>query len=1064
MTQSFTVRTAADASALADALGRELQEPPADPFAELVVAVEGPGTARWLAHRLAKTLGISAGIAMPALHRWLGELVDALTGVDPETDPWRPAALAWRVMQVLEDGTGFDDSAVRTWTERQGPGVGRLWLARHVSAILDDYRRRRPDLLRSWNRAEPGALRTDLGWQFTLWQHLVTDGATARVPDPVSRTDHALRLLDGHEESLPPAARLLLPEAMHAWAPNDLDDTDAALLAAVAAHRPVTVWFPGPGTPDTDDALPSPGSHLQGTYASRHVLQVLARAGAEQVEEPIPVPSPPALAVHACPGPQRQVEVLRDVLCALLESEPSLQPRDIAVLCVDPSYFPLVQAAFTSSEGASGHHPAADLPIRLADPGRRDHNELLVLLVSALTMGRGRATATELSDFLAAGPVAARFGLDGDQVARAAELVRDSGVRWGMNVAHRDEFGLGGVQTNTWMSGLNRLLVGVAMSEDGSHAVRTGYPLDDVSSSDIPVVGAIAEVMARLIAISRHRTAHHTPSQWVGTCREILADLTAVSGEDAWQLDHAWAVLGDITRHVPSPEPEISLDDLLDLLEDALHGRVPRSAFRTGEITVCSLAPLRHVPHRVVCVVGLDEGAWPRPARLDGDNMADLDPDQEEVLAHHQQRQLFTDAVASARDHLVLTYTGTDPSNGRPQVPSALVTELLESARTSTPSGFRDVEVVRHPLQPFDPAAFTDQGGGDSPCGGSFDPAAWSAARVLAGLAGSGGDRATRSPAGSGGTTAPAATLHASPFAWPEETVALDQVIAILRHPAREFLRHRAHFTRWRPEETDPDALPIDAGPLEQWASGNRVLQATLSGDGLREAVQAEALRGTLPPGPAGNRELEQVHERVAALLQATAPIRASAPHTRHLELRLPSGTLLQADVTTRGHDVVHIGYGSISPAHRLDAWLRLLALAVAHPDTSYAARLHGRNDALVLTPPDTDAAMHRLDQLVGIATDAMTHPIPLPIRTSEALARSTAPGSDAVALNRNSRLRQTWERELDGNWEMLWGSRLSGLTRAVRPPGVPVFGDEPTWIADLARTIWSPLASAEVR
>src|SRR4029453_4486012 len=62
------------------------------------------------------------------------------------------------------------------------------------------------------------------------------------------------------------------------------------------------------------------------------------------------------------------------------------------------------------------------------------------------------------------------------------------------------------------------------------------------------------------------------------------------------------------------------LGDVRSLLAERLRGRPTRAGFRTGTLTVATLVPMRSVPHRVVCLLGLDDGGFPRAGEGDGDD------------------------------------------------------------------------------------------------------------------------------------------------------------------------------------------------------------------------------------------------------------------------------------------------------------------------------------------------------------------------------------------------------------------------------------------------------------
>src|SRR5262249_8721318 len=172
-----------------------------------------------------------------------------------------------------------------------------------------------------------------------------------------------------------------------------------------------------------------------------------------------------SIQIHACHGRVRQVEVLRDAILHLLQDEPTLEPRDVIVMCPDIETFaPLIQATFgaRTSDDDEPEHGLPDLRVRLADRSLRQTNPVFGVISQLLALADQRATASQLLDLAAREPVRRRFGFDDDDLARMQEWVAASGIRWGFDAEHRAPFKLGGLEANTWRAGLDRILVGVA--------------------------------------------------------------------------------------------------------------------------------------------------------------------------------------------------------------------------------------------------------------------------------------------------------------------------------------------------------------------------------------------------------------------------------------------------------------------------------------------------------------------------------------------------------------------------------------------------------------------------
>ena len=122
----------------------------------------------------------------------------------------------------------------------------------------------------------------------------------------------------------------------------------------------------------------APGDTLLGR------LQRSLHDDALPAREPRPVVprSDRSVQVHSCHGRTRQVEVLRDVVLGLLADDPTLEARDVLVMCPDVEAFaPLVSAVF-------GSEPAEKLRVRVADRSPRQVNPVLAVVGTLLNVVR----------------------------------------------------------------------------------------------------------------------------------------------------------------------------------------------------------------------------------------------------------------------------------------------------------------------------------------------------------------------------------------------------------------------------------------------------------------------------------------------------------------------------------------------------------------------------------------------------------------------------------------------------------------------------------------------------
>ena len=1112
---TLQVHRAERADVLADALAEVLAEPLPDPFAEEVVAVPARGIERWLAQRLSLRLGrsasradgICAGVRFPQPAALVAQAAGWGGGLGRREDPWAPDRLVWPLLHVLDQCAGEAWCAPLTrhlGTAEQGDELGRsrrYAVARRLAGLFDAYATQRVGMLADWllRRDTDGLgaeLPPDLAWQPELWRRLrdQVDG-----PDPVAGAAAVLDRL----RSDPTATDL--PTRLSLFGPTRLARQQLDVLAAVATHRDVHLWLPHPSpslwetlqdgdfrrnTRRRDSSVTAVRNPLLASLGrdSREVQLTLAEVEHADVHHPgavfadtllgrlqtrlrdDEVAAPGVLAaddrsvqVHACAGAARQVEVLREILVGLLADDPTLQPRDILVMCPDIDAFaPLIGADFGLADvvPADRSHPAHQLRVRLADRALVQSNPLLGTVTRLLDLAAGRAGASEILDLAGWPPVRRRFRFDDDDLDRLARWVSASGVRWGLDAAHRRPFQLQNFPQNTWQAGLDRILLGVSMADEQGNQLGLALPLDDVGSGDVDRAGRLAELVDRVATAVDTLTGRHSVRQWVDAIAGAVDSITQVSPDDAWQRAELHRTLADILSGAGDLADSLtmSLGDLRALLDQRWQGRPTRANFRTGTLTVCTMVPMRSVPHRVVCLVGLDDGVFPRNRNPDGDDILARDPVTGERDARGEDRQLLLDAILAATEHLVVTYAGTDERTGAPRPPAVPLGELLDAldscGRTESGRPARSQILTRHPLQPFDPAAVVP-GRLGVPGPFSHDPTVLAAARAAA------GERHPEPP-----------FLTAALPAQNGDDVDLADLVALLQHPARGFLRQRLDVATRFEEDEPADRLTVELDALQRWQMGDRILRDRLHGLDLVDCRAAEWRRGMLPPGPLGGRALEAVLGQVEPLVAAATPLTGPPARSVDVTLDLGGGRRLRGTVPDV-HDTctVSVGFSKLGPKAQLGAWVSALALSAGRPETAWTAVAIGRGEtgqaALArFGPVPPKLAGEVLRQLVEIYDKGRREPLPLPLKASAEYARAvrSGRGEDEAAM----RAARKWAsgdfpgEDAESPHVLVWGpgAPFTVLTGPAPGPGEDWSGAASRW-AELALRVWTPLLNA---
>jgi exodeoxyribonuclease V gamma subunit len=956
------------------------------------------------------------------------------------TDPWHIDRMVWPLLAVFDDLAA--DGGMPEFTALPD-GASRFTRVRTVADLFDRYHLHRPEMVCAWadpGRGDGGMvdgllepISVHANWQPRLWRLLREE---IRAPSPPERMADVLHEVGAGVLELDLPGRLLL------FGFTSLPGRDfLPLVEAVARERAVHLFLLEPHRFDPDALrtawpVPSPtrprlrsedptgqsvrqpllrswgrlpresavlladglvGGRDEVTWVSSGPpprTTVLERLQADIRQDAPGVPdrvdaSDRSVQFHACFGAMRQVQVARDAILHLLnDADAGLTEEDVLVVCPNLEKFaPLVEAVFGRVGPASGEVAGAPaLRYRIADRSIRSANPVMGATAALLELVAGRFEISGVLDFISLAPVRARFGLDDDDLGVLAEWAEETRVRWGLDPGHRARFGLPeSVETNTWQAALDRLLLGSAVADGDLELAIGGVAPFGVDSGDTDLLGTFAFILGRLAGLAGHAAGTgRTVGGWSDLLRQTGADLFAAPDQEAWQFEALERVLREVVDSAGGSERGgavvLGLLDLRRLLEGRLDAAPGRPDFFRGGVTVTSLASLRWVPFRVVCLLGLDQDALGSTAP-DASDLVAAAPQPGDPDPRSETRQWMLEAVLAARDHLLVVREGRDVRSGHPVPQVVPAAELFDAVVGLHPEGEQpEVRLrleVEHPRHPFDEVcleADTLRAGGP-----------WSfARRDLAGARG----RRTRPMRRPGFLGSPLVSGDEGP-------VELDALRAFLRDPVGTFVSRTLQATLPRSADDVQDILPVEPDGLEKYHIGQNLLDARLRGTDDDTWRRVERAKGALPPGVLEDRLFADVSDEVDAML-TEAVIRgvgSGEPVLREVDVIVPEGTRIVGTVPL-GLVSPHEGPGRIlfsrpKEAYRLEAWLDLMVLVATDPTVPWrsvvvtrtatkGAPLHPIDLVPVQGPDLQDRASDALGLVVDLYRKGLTEPLPL--------------------------------------------------------------------------------------
>ena len=987
---------------LAENLSEVLKAPLSSPLDKEVIIVQSRGMERWVSMRLAHHLGISANISFAFPKAFVARVMSAVMPEFQQNQATDPDTMAWKIMGLLPSfvkSPGFETIDVYlSGSDAADEGRGlpfnlKLFqLAERIAHVFDQYLIFRPEMVMSWEAGGTGE--KDEKWQAEVWRALMKGDYFYH---PARLRDDFLKKMQYQSIDVD-----LLPERISVFGISSLPRFHLEIIHALASSIEVNFFLMSPSQEfwldirsdremrrelsrvrektgrksPTEEALylergnsllSSLGSlgreffgcmsDFQAEYydsfedgGERNVLSAvqsdmlnLRDRGRKEDDPQLSIShDDSSIQIHSCHSKMREVEILYDNVLAMFEEDPSLMPKDILVMTPDiEAYAPFIQAVFDIPESRESSERQR-IPFSIADISVKTEVEITDTFFEILDLFGSRFEVSRIISILESTYVGRKFDLSEKDVAVIRWWVGDTRIYWGIDGENRRHIGLPSFSENTWKAGLERLLLGYAMPQKDDRLFEGVLPYDNIEGGEAAALGRFLTFIDELFRQANDLGRLMTIDDWSRTLIGILDKFFQV--DDDMESEKGLHVFRQKLRGLEGMQVNagfrgaVGIDVIKYYLRHVLAEEMLGSGFLTGGMTFCAMLPMRSIPFKVICLLGMNNNSFPRQSRSLGFDLMLKSPRPGDPSRRNDDRYLFLEAILSARERLYISYIGQSIEDNSLIPPSVLVSELLDYIKQGFEISGKDIfphVVTKHRLQAFNPQYFR----GDSRLFSYSEEDCRGASSLL-------------NPSAS-----PSVFLDGVLYEPGDEwkTVDLNDLMSFFRNPARFILQRRLCVTLEDEAEQLREQELFDLTGLAKYSLEQTLVEKALAGWNLDDYFAVAKASGQLPYGTVGSYRYGSLAQDVDVFAESIRPYiikERLSPLDINMEI---SGFMLTGRIDSiHAGGVTHFRYARLKAMDFLQAWLRQLVLNAVgkdgYPRQSY---LFGSAGAWEYTPVD---------------------------------------------------------------------------------------------------------------
>jgi exodeoxyribonuclease V gamma subunit len=982
---------------LAEQLALIVREPVSSVFSPEIIVVQSRGMERWVAMELARHNGICANCFFPFPNTFLQEMFKKTIPDLPEESCFDPLTMTFKIMKVLPECIplpGFE--SLKQYLVNDNNKMKLFQISKRIADLFDQYLVFRPEMMFNWEKGK------DHHWQAYLWrklssgkEHLHRAGLWKTFLEKTIKSSNQIEPF---------------PSRISIFGISYLPFFHLEAFAEISRHSQVYLFLMNPckeywgdivsGRETTrirkkhipsnnisEDLYLEEGHRLLASMGTlgRNFMSLISDLDSQVFElfkennghttleliqsdilnlknrlfsfssPNIHDPSSgidSSIQIHSCHSPMREIEVLYDNLLAMFEKDPELLPKDIVVMTPDIHlYAPFVQAVFGAQIDEKKR-----IPFTIADQSIMKESRIIEKFMAILDLENSRMGINRVMALLELTEIREKFGISESEIEIFERWIKETNIRWGIDAEHRRKLGLPVFSENTWKAGIERLLLGYAMPGFGYKMFSGILPYDHIEGDEVKTLGKFIGFLDRLINSVDSLEQPRTLSGWSKIFSDIIEQFFIPEQDSEPEVQVLRSILEDMSKKEASSgfDKSLTIEVARSYLVSLLENEHLRRGFISGGVTFCAMLPMRSIPFKIVCLVGLNIDAFPRETKtLEFDLMA-KHPRDGDRNRRNDDKYLFLEALLSARNKFYISYVGQSIQDNARIPPSVLVSELIDCIKEGFGLSEEQV-VVFHRLQAFSPEYFKNNSKLFSYSYENF----MASSKMF--------DRKEAPP------------LISTKLPEPDKewkNLSIGVLSTFFNNPAKYLLEKRLGIYLHERSDVLDERENFCIDHLGKYMLDQELVRTKLSGSSLKDIYPQIKASGELPHGKVG----EYIYNEMS--LDAEDFVRKIKDHTKahrsedlDVELDIAGFRVLDRITDLFENGLIKIIYTSIKPKYILNTWLyHLFACALLEDKRAIQSVLLFKDTAWEFTP--VSSALDILNYLLTVYWKGMSEPL----------------------------------------------------------------------------------------